>query len=322
MTQPEPEQQPAAEPEQPEPVKKAEPQPPPGPPEVRSPIVGERQVGRFEFLYRRLPVTARLARVLVTSSGRRVVYGPGKQPTTGELLWGGVRMVYDVDLGSHVTQIVAAPPSRGDKIAFRADIDVIWHVTDASAVVLAGVDDVRRITAPSLLCRLRAVTRRYEIADSKIAEEAANHELRNSTVGADLGLSLEVFIRLAMDEPTLNQAEIQREVDHFRKIIAAGDFNQFALQLAVKPGDVGTVVKMLADERDSHRKAVFNFVSRLLESDALDRWQIDDQVRTTLQWLRDSSHKVLAGTDEIRKFSYGENHREQASHTDNGSSPP
>jgi hypothetical protein len=79
---------------------------------------------------------------------------------------------------------------------------------------------------------------------------------------------------------------------------------------------------MLVAERDSHRQAVFDFVTRLLESDALDRWQIDDQVRTTLQWLRDSGYKVLAGSDEARRFSYGENHREPVGIRDNGSSPP
>jgi len=154
------------------------------------------------------------------------------------------------------------------------------------------------------------------------AEEAANARLRRSMLGTEFGLELEVFIRLAMDEISLTNAVIARKVELFRRIISTGDFNQFALELALQPSDIGTVVKLLVDERDSHRQAVFDFVTRLLESDALDRWQIDDQVRTTLQWLRDSGYKVLAGSDEARRFSYGENHREPAGIPENGSGPP
>jgi len=87
----------------------------------------------------------------VTSSGRQLVYGPDKQPTTGELLWSGVRAVYEVDLGVHVARIVATLPSRGDRTAFRAAIDVIWKVVDPSSVVLTGLGDVKQAVSPSLL---------------------------------------------------------------------------------------------------------------------------------------------------------------------------
>ncbi|MBB5850197.1 hypothetical protein ACFQ05_23590 [Amycolatopsis umgeniensis] len=286
-----------------------------------SPIISERRIKRFEFLYRRLPVTGRVAHVLVTSAGRRVVCRPEKHPTTGELLWSGYRMAYDVDLGVHVVQLEATSPSEGDKIAFRVSVDLIWTVESPEKVVSAGISDVRLALAPFVLQSLRMVTRKFKITESEDAEMAANARFRNCTLGARFGLSVEVFIRLAMDEPTLNHAAIQRKVELFREIVAAGDFHQAALQLALAPGDVSSVVGMLLQERDSHRQAVFDFVTRLLESDALDRWQIDDQVRTTLQWLRDSGYKVLTGSDEARKFSYGENHRASAAAGENGSSP-
>lgn len=292
----------------------------PKPVGLRSPILAERTVGRLELLHRRLPVSARLARVFVTGNGRSIEYSPEKQPTTGELLWSGVRAVYDVDLGVHVTQIEASPPSHGDKIAFHAVVDLVWQVAKPAVTVRTGIQDVGRAVSPSLLRRLRAVTRGYEIEDSEMAEKAANEEFRDRTLGTEFGLTLEVFVRLAMDDSILHHAAIQRRVEVFKDIISAGDFNQFALQLAAKPDDVGIVVQMLVDERDTHRKAVFDFVTRLLESDALDRWQIDDQVRTTLQWLRESGYKVLAGSDEARTFSYGENHRKPASGPDNGTS--
>lgn len=319
MSQSEAEAPSPAQPERPRPDKQQAPNGKAARREVRSPILRERRIKRFEFLYRRLPVTSRVAHVLVTSSGRRLVCRPEKQPTTGELLWGGYCTAYDVDLGVHVTQLVATSPSQGDKIAFRATLDLIWTVVSPEDVVLTGVDDVRIALAPFLLQGLRTVTRKFEITASKDAEAAANECFEGNTLGARFGLSVEVFIRLAMDEPTLNHAAIQRKVELFHDIVAAGDFHQFALQLALAPGDVSAVVGMLLQERDSHRQAVFDFVTSLLESDALDRWQIDDQVRTTLQWLRDSGYKVLAGSDEARKFSFGENDRAPAGIAENGS---
>lgn len=324
-----PKQQPTAEPQKPqkpespeEPEKLDKPAPQPPARQARGPITSERDVRRFEFLYRRLPTSARIAHVLVTSPGRHLVHWPDKQPTIGELLWSGIRTVYEIDVGIHVTQIVATPPSHGDNATFRADIDMIWRVVDPSKVVLTGLGNVQQAVSPSLLCQLRTITRQYKITELEKAEEAANERLRHSTLGAEFGLALEVFIRLAMDEASLSGVAIQQKVELFRKIISAGDFNQFALELALKPDDIDTVVRLLVAERDSHRQAVFDFVTRLLESDALDRWQIDDQVRTTLQWLRDSGYKVLAGSDEARKFSYGDNHREPIGVHDNGSGPP
>lgn len=292
-------------------------------PEFLNPVISEREVGRLELLYRRLSVSPRIARVLATSSGRCTEYRPDKQPTFGELIWGGVRTIYDVDLSTHTTQIDASPPSRGDTIAFLATVDLQWHVADPSMFVHTGIDNIKQAVAPALLSHLRAVTRQHDVDQLESAELAANKALTNEALGkdalgAEFGLSVQAYVRLTMDESSLRHAAIQREVDLFRSIIASGDYDQFALQLALKPGTIDTVVKLLVDERDNHRKAVFDFVTRLLESDALDRWQIDDQVRTTLQWLRDSGYKVLTGTDETRRASFGENHRMQPGE----SSPP
>src|SRR5205823_4117968 len=151
MTRPDSPKQAPALPERPKPEKEKSPRARAERREVRSPITGEHRIKRFEFLYRRLPVTGRVAHVLVTSAGRRKVCWPQEQPTTGELLWGGYCMAYDVDLGVHVTQLEATSPSQGDKIAFRAAIDLIWKVEHPEQVVLVGLDDVRLALAPFLL---------------------------------------------------------------------------------------------------------------------------------------------------------------------------
>lgn len=284
------------------------------PGDISGPVVAEQQIGWWEPLRGRLPVDARTARVFVTRSGRNIVFPPDRQPTVGELLWQGVRRVYEVDTGAHWTRIETELPSRGDHFAFRAEIDLRWRAVDPLLVVTSGLTEVRHVLTPLLLTRLRAVTRRFDIRDAHQAENDAAADLADDPPGADLGLRVQVFIRFAMDDPTLEHAAVQRRVDQFRRIIAEGDFHQFALQLALKPDDIDTVIKELVHERDSSRAAVFDFVTRMLQSDALERWQVEDHVRAMLDWLSESSNKVLAGTDEARMVSFGSSSRESGTH--------
>jgi hypothetical protein len=262
-------------------------------PDFGSPVVGERHVRRFELLYRRLPVGAHVARVFVTRAGRCLTYPPDGQPTTGELVWNGVRAVYEVDLGEHVSEVREELPSRGDSISFRATIDLVWRVVDPARVVRAGLADVRTAVSPPMLAKLRAVTRRFDVRESDLAELEANRELADGALGADLGLSLRAYVRLSKDETSLEQALIRRKVDQFKQIIEKGDFHQLALQLTLKPEDIAGVVEVLVKERDGRLRAVFEFINRLLESDALDRWQIDDSLRAALKMAQDNLLQVF-----------------------------
>lgn len=301
---------------------RARPHAPVAVPDFGSPIVHERHLSRFELLYRRLPVGARIARVFITRSGRYLTYPATEQPTTGELVWNRVRTVCEVDLGVHVSTVNAELPSRGDKVCFKATIDLEWQVTDPTQVVQAKVANVREILSPRMLARLREVTRRFDIADVAEAENAANKELGDESLGADRGLRVQSHVRLTLDDTSLEQTDIQRKVDHFRTIIAAGDFDQFALQLTQQPQDIGSVVKALVDERDSRLRATFDFMNRLLESDALDRWQIDDQVRTALQMAQESIFRVLTGSGQPRPVASGEAIREPVASNNGSASLP
>ncbi|MCG8927560.1 hypothetical protein [Lentzea sp. CC55] len=291
-------------------------------PDFGSPIVSERHLSWLELLYRRLPVGARTARVFVTRSGRCLTYPTTEQPTTGELVWNKVRTVYEVDLGTHVSTVSTELPSRGDKIYFNATIDLEWNVADPTQVVQAGVTNVREMLTPRLLARLREVTRRFDIAEAAEAENSANRELDEEQLGANRGLWVQPHVRLSLDDTSLAQSDIQRKVNHFRTIIAEGDFDQFALQLTLKPQDIGSVVKVLVDERDSRLRATFDFMNRLLESDALDRWQIDDQVRTALQMAQESIFRVLTGSGQPRLVPSGEAIRDTVASGNGSSSLP
>ncbi|QFZ19843.1 hypothetical protein [Saccharothrix syringae] len=291
-------------------------------PEAAGPISDERHVRRFELLYRRLPVGVRAARVFVTRSGCCLTYPADGQPTTGELVWKRVRTVYEVDLGTYVSHLEEELPSRGDTVFFRSAIDLVWNVTDPAQVVRSGVSDVCGKVSPPMLARLRAVTRRFGIHESDLAEGEANRELADGVLGADLGLSVRAYVRLAKDEVTLEQAVIRRKVDQFKQILETGDFDQLALQLTLKPEDIASVVKVLVEERDSRLRAVFDFINRLLESEALDRWQIDDPLRTALQMAQENLFKVFTAGDKPLPLAFGDTRGNARSTGDDGTDVP
>jgi hypothetical protein len=285
-----------------------------------APIVGEHHFGRFHFLHRKTPSPPWVARVFVLANGRLVVFGRDKQPTTGELLWGGYRALFEVDRSLRRLGLEIPLPSAGDAFSFRADVDVQWRVTDARRVVEAGVKDIRKIVAPMLLDGLRQATRSTQAFDVEAAEKIANAQFGHDWLTEEYGLWTKVLVRLRMDEQKEENVRLASEVQAFKTLIAGGDLDQFALQLAAKkPEQVEPVVRALMEERDSHRKEVCDFITQLLESDALDRWQIDDQVRVTLQWLGVSINRVLTGTDEARPFPFADSARQAgASRRTNG----
>lgn len=269
-----------------------------GPSPAFNPIIAERPVRRFEFLHRRPQVQARVALVLVTARGVPYVFTPDQQPTMGELIWKGARALYEVDMGLHQTRIEADLPSTGDAFAFHAVVDVQWRVREPAKIVSDGITDVREVLAPPMLAQLHRVTRRFDIEKVAQAEDAANDRLDDQRLGDRFGLEITAFLRLTMDDPSRtylgtvrgidretevekrtqglritreehNKVLLDGRVDSYRAIIAAGDLDQFALQLAQNPDDVASVMNMLKDERDTNRRQTVDFVTRLIESGAI-----------------------------------------------------
>jgi hypothetical protein len=299
MTKPQTEKAPPAE-------RKKDEKPPPKP-EIRTvdgsrhaPIVGEHHFGRLRVFHRRTPMRPWVARVFILGNGRMVEYGRDKQPTTGELLWGGYRTMYEVDLALHRLGLEITLPSSGDEFVFRAVADVQWRVSDPKLIVLRGVTDIRDVMVPQLLDGLRKATRSLLATEVEQAEKSANAQFQENWLTEDYGLRTNVHVRLRLDKQQEENARLFADVQAYKSLIAAGDLDQFALQLARDPEKVDEVVRLLVQERDTHRREVCDFLTKLLDSDALDRWQIDDQVRVLLQWMDASISRVLTGTDSAR----------------------
>jgi hypothetical protein len=269
-----------------------------------SPILAEYDIGFFDLAHRLPPIRPRVALVLTTGRGE-VVFSPQRQPNATELMRKRIRSICEVDMGQHQTTIDADLPSEGDVFGFHAVIDMYWRVEDPARVVRDGVRDVRAALVPPLLACLRGITRGFSVERPEAAEREANYRINGERIGTDLGLHTTILVRLAMDNAVRERIRLESRVQTYRDIIASGDLGQFALRLAQRPKDAARVVELLVKERDAHRTATVDFVTRLIESGAVDRWEIDDQVRTVLQWLQDNTRTVITGTDETRQFTMG-----------------
>lgn len=272
---------------------------------VVSAIADERAVGTFELLRGPSLVKARTTTVVITARGEYVPYSPDNPPTMVDLIRKRARFLSEVDMGHHQSRIRADLPGKGDVFGFPATVDLHWRVRHAVTVVRDGLRDVRTALEAPILARLRPITRDFRVEDSEGAEKAANAALGRMPEAGAFGLDAVAFVQLGMDDAVRSRVRMEVRVKTYRSIIASGDLSQFALRLAENPKDVAAVISLLVKERDTHRHDTVDFVTKLIDSGAIERWEIEDQIRTVLQWLKEMTNTVITGTDEARQSSLG-----------------
>ncbi len=194
-------------------------------------------------------------------------------------------------------------------------------MVDAALVVRDNLHDVRDVFTPALRRRLRDVTRRFPTTALGAAEAAACAELEGWDPGTSYGLRTTVLLRLAVDAQSVEHASERRqllhqtEIEHlqhklkkladehererqearlarYRSIIEAGDVDQFALQLAADSDDVNAVLEVVREKRKEERDEYIDILGKLLASNAIDRWDVEDEVREALRWLKESTEQV------------------------------
>ena len=79
----------------------------------------------------------------------------------------------------------------------------------------------------------------------------------------------------------------------YREIVAAGDIDRFALQLANNPGDIAAIDTIIREEQLASRRDTIDFVAHMVDSGVIERWEVNDQAREALQWLRDATARVI-----------------------------
>jgi hypothetical protein len=286
------------------------------------PILSEQYVRRSSALSLRPRVRARVALVLVGTNGRPRLFAPDKRPTVGELFWGGAGTLYEVDMSLNRTSIQLELPSYGDTVAFHVHASVEWRVADPLFIVANGIRDVRETLTAPLRERLSQITRRYHARAVANAEEEAVRKIRQEDIGASYGLATTIYLHFMMDEEAAKQVSTLEKVAHkiavaeethklrlikatntqelldlkaarYRSLMEAGDIHRFALQLAHNPDDVASVVQAIHDEKDRDRRYATEFVSQLLESGVIEKWEMSDQARAALEVLKASTQDLI-----------------------------
>jgi hypothetical protein len=284
------------------------------------PFIEERELRWHNAFYRLPRARARTGLVLITPRNGPRPVGPSGRPARVEILRSGGTL-YEVDLGLHHTTVEPELPSHDELVPFTATAEIEWRVVDAALVVRDNLHDVRDVFTPALRRRLRDVTRRFPTTALGAAEAAACAELEGWDPGTSYGLRTTVLLSLAVDAQSVEHASERRqllhqtEIEHlqhklkkladehererqearlarYRSIIEAGDVDQFALQLAADSDDVNAVLEVVREKRKEERDEYIDILGKLLASNAIDRWDVEDEVREALRWLKESTEQV------------------------------
>jgi hypothetical protein len=91
-----------------------------------------------------------------------------------------------------------------------------------------------------------------------------------------------------------NEQEIMAErIAVYRQIIATGDVEQFALRLANHPDEISAVTEIIREDQLRSRQDTIAFIKHMVDSGVVERWEVSDQVREALEWLRDATARVV-----------------------------
>ncbi|WP_328423210.1 hypothetical protein [Streptomyces sp. NBC_00443] len=155
----------------------------------------------------------------------------------------------EIALGTYVTPLQMELPAAGGTTFFKAEVDIQWAVTDPHLAALEVVTDVaNRLTAP-VLERLREVTTTYRVTEAEQANRAITRECaggRWADLGSELGLRVRLYVRLRVDDRTIEHADEERDAhaqakvirlrqESYRRMLQGGELEQLSFMLAADP---------------------------------------------------------------------------------------
>jgi hypothetical protein len=95
-----------------------------------------------------------------------------------------------------------------------------------------------------------------------------------------------------------NQQEIMADrIAVYREIVAAGDVERFALRLASHPDEISAITAIIREDQLTSRRDTIEFISHMVDSGVVERWEVSDQVKEALEWLRDATARVVTDKD-------------------------
>ena len=161
-----------------------------------------------------------------------------------------------------------------------------------------------------------------DISSPEAINRTMQEALKLELLGSEYGLWTRVVVQLSPDEAAIDhhakmtklnwaiaeekaqqqlrllqdmnqQAIMDGRIAVYRAIIARGDTDRFALQLANNPDDVAAIHEIIRQEQQANRRDTIDFVGRMVDSGVIERHEVGDQATEALQWLKESTARVL-----------------------------
>ncbi|MDX6356102.1 MAG: hypothetical protein QOF98_3005 [Streptomyces sp.] len=248
--------------------------------------------------------------VFYKNGGHSVITVRGSQHQNKPLV-GRPTSVCQVARGRHQVSFEMQLPTLGDQADFTCAVDVNWEVQDFHLVAEKRVVDVEKMLRPPLLARLRSVTRRHGLDGAQHADEAIQDELTSghwSALGADIGLTTEVFVRIDLGRAAADHnqdlvrvrhdASVQSAVDRAtavriqhnladaRRLIEAGEAEQYAVLLAQDPSRANEILGTLQAQAKEQRQGALEYLTRLIDNGVVQRHQVEGQVQLLIDYAK------------------------------------
>ncbi|MER0242387.1 hypothetical protein AAHZ94_10180 [Streptomyces sp. HSW2009] len=213
------------------------------------------------------------------------------------------RTVCEIALGTYVTTLDLELPAAGGAAFFKAEVDIHWTVVDPHLAATQVVTDVgQRLTGPTLE-RLREVSAEHQVTHAEAADRAVTRQCasgRWDDLGADLGLRVRLYVRLRVDDRTIEYADGIRDAhasaevtrvhqDNFRAMLQGGDLEQLTYMLAAEPEEAKHFLEKIRQEGRQDEK---ERIDRLFEMVTSGQIQNTDLELQALHLLNRGRHRV------------------------------
>jgi hypothetical protein len=103
--------------------------------------------------------------------------------------------------------------------------------------------------------------------------------------------------RLRVIKNRNEQAITAKRIEVYRDIIAEGDIERFALRLASHPDEISDITAIIREDQLTSRRDTIEFISHMVDSGVVERWEVGDQVRQALEWLKDATTRAVTDND-------------------------
>ncbi|MFI9051646.1 hypothetical protein [Streptomyces sp. NPDC053427] len=247
--------------------------------------------------------SARTASVLFYRNGGYSVATVSGTQHHGKRALARPHTICEIALGTFEATLQMELPAAGGTTFFKAEVDIHWTVTDPHLAATEVVTDVaKRLTAPTLE-RLREISSEFPVAQAEQADRAITRHCasgRWDDLGAELGLRVRLYVRLRVDDRTIDHmdgirdahasAEVTRvHQGTFRAMLQGGELDQLSYMLAAEPEAAKQFLEKIRQEGRQDEK---ERVDRLFDMVASGQIQSNDVEAQALQLLNQGRHRV------------------------------